>query len=223
MELAGAQTAQNGLGGRGKFMNGANGVAKQDPSPTKKSGSALVNGDTDAQKAAQAAASSASNQATMSSLPPEIVHITTNYFSLPFILQRLAQKSHNDLQAKIEELAKMSVGYGAMNGNAAGDDSSEENQNKKANLLTFIQDLHTQWVKALVISEWSRKSGKVSRLIDLHAHIQESMRRYEMMLDTMGHIKRNLYAARLPDPDIKTALQVLSTGQAPFLPDVSFF
>lgn len=213
--------AQSGLGGRGKAVNGINGVLKPEPSPNKKSGGAFVNGDIDAQKQAQAAAASATNPATMSSLPPEIVHITENYFPLPFILQRLAQKSHNDLQTKIVELSSISVGHGgAMNGSVSGDDSSEDNQNKKAKLLTFIQDLHSQWVKALVISEWSRKSGKVSRLIDLHAHIMAKIREYEMMLDRMGNIKRNLYGARLPDPDIKTALQVLSTGQAPFLPDV---
>lgn len=218
MEIAGAQ---NGLGARGKGINGINGLAKPMLSPTKKSGGATVNGNVDAQTHAHTAATSASSQATMNSLPPEIVHITTNYFPLPFILQRLAQKSHNDLQAKIEELARMPVGLGATNGTGPGEDNSEENQNKKANLLTFVQDLHSQWVKALVISEWSRKAGKVSKLIDLHAHIMEEIRKYEMMLDRMGNIKRNLYAARLPDPDIKTALQVLSTGQAPFLPDVS--
>lgn len=219
MEMAGAQ---NGLGGRGKVANGINGVAKPDLSPNKKSGGALVNGDIDAHKQAQVAATGASDRAIMSSLPPEIVHITANYFPLPFILQRLAQKSHNDLQAKIEELARIPVGHGAVNGSVSGEDSSEENQNKKANLLTFIQDLHSQWVKALVISEWSRKSGKVSKLIDLHDHIMKELMKYDMMLDRMGNIKRNLYGARLPDPDIKTALQVLSTGQAPFLPDVSY-
>lgn len=209
-----------------KVSNGINGaVAKREPSPNKaaKAGGLppMVNGDTDAQKAA-IAGSSAPDQASMSTLPPEIKHITENYFPLPFILQRLAQKSHNELQLKIEELANMPVGPGAMNGNTAGtgEDSSEANQNKKANLLSFVGELHSKWVKALVISEWSRKSGQVSKLIDLHGHILEELRKYDMLLDRMGHIKRNLYGARLPDPDIKTALQTLSTGQAPWMPDV---
>lgn len=226
--------AQNGTAVRNnhdrdmKVANGINGVvAKQDSSPNKaaKVGGLgpMVNGDVDAQKAA-VAGSSASDHGVMGILPPEIKHITENYFPLPFILQRLAQKSHNELQLKIEELANMPAGTGAMNGNAAGagEDSSEANQNKKANLLSFVGELHSKWVKALVISEWSRKSGQVSKLIDLHGHMLEELRKYDMLLDRMGHIKRNLYGARLPDPDIKTALQVLSTGQAPWMPDVRF-
>lgn len=210
-----------------KVANGINGaVGKREPSPNKAakagSGAPQINGDIDMQKQAQAASSASSQANSISNLPPEIAHITENFFPLPFILQRLAQKSHNDLQLKIEELANMPVGQGAMNGNApgVGEDSSEANQNKKANLLTFVQDMHSKWIKALVMSEWSRKSAQVSKLIDIHSHIIEQLRKYDMSLDRMGHIKRNLYGARLPDPDVKTALQVLSTGQAPFMPDV---
>lgn len=209
-----------------KSANGMNGaMAKSDPTPNKVSklagGAALVNGEMEAQKQAQTV-SGAPDQAKVNNLPPEIAHITTNFFPLPYILQRLAQKSHNDLQTVIEELANMPMAPGAVNGNAAAsaEDSSEANQNKKAHLLNFVQDMHSKWVKALVMSEWSRKSGQVSKLIDLHAHIIAQMQHYNGILDRMGHIKRNLYVARLPDPDIKTALQVLATGQAPWMPQV---
>lgn len=209
-----------------KSANGLNGAMAKPESTSNKvlkpaGGIALVNGDVEAQKQAQAV-SGASDQAKVNNLPPEIARITTNFFPLPYILQRLAQKSHNDLQTEIEELANMPMGPGAVNGNAAGsgEDSSEANQNKKAHLLNFVQDMHSKWVKALVMSEWSRKSGQVSKLIDLHAHILGQMQQYHGILDRMGHIKRNLYAARLPDPDIKTALQILATGQAPWMPQV---
>lgn len=208
-----------------KLANGA--VDKREPSPNKSKQAAIastpmVNGDVKPQQQAQAG-SNAADTTIMSSLPPEIAHITANFFPLPFILQRLAQKSHNDLQTKIEELARKPPLQSAINGNAANipEDSSEENQNKKANLLGFLNELHTKWTKALVMSEWSRKSGHVSKLIDLHSHMLEQLRKYDMILDRMGHIKRNLYGARLPDPDIKTALQVLSTGRADWMPDVS--
>lgn len=218
--------AQNGVAVRSnhdrdlKVANGINGAAvKREPSPNKAVKSGVVNGDANALKQAPGASDV---PAAANTLPPEITHITENFFSLSFILQRLAQKSHNELQAKIEELAQMPAGQAIANGAGpgSGDDASEAAQNKKANLLAFVQEMHSKWVKALVMSEWSRKSGQVSKLIDLHAHILEQLRKYNMGLDRMGHIKRNLYGARLPDPDIKTALQVLSTGQAPWMPDV---
>jgi len=175
----------------------------------------------DAQKQAHPAPSATDQSSKMDNLPPEIAHITQNFIGIPFLLQRLAQKSHNDLQTKIEELAKILIPQASLNGNAGtAEDNSEENQNKKANLLHFIQDMHGKWVKALVISEWSRKAGHVSKLIDLNVHINEQLAKYDQGLDFMGHIKRGLYQARLPDPDLKTALQVLSTGQAPWFPEV---
>ncbi|KAF3762351.1 MED14-domain-containing protein [Cryphonectria parasitica EP155] len=184
----------------------------------------MVNGNIDSIQQGQAD-SNATGQTIMSSLPPEIAHITANYYPLPFILQRLAQKSHNELQLRVEELARMPPGQGAAaNGNpsGSGEDSSEENQNKKAFLLNFLNELHAKWTKALVMSEWSRKSGQVSKLVDLHSHILEQLAKYNIVLDRMGHVKRGIYDIRLPNPDIKTALQVLSTGRADWMPGNRF-
>lgn len=215
---------------RDSKINGINGVGmvKREPSPTKAKAGAtpMTNGydtpmEADAPKQAQTTLNAPDQASKMDNLPPEIAHITQNFIGIPFLLQRLAQKSHNDLQTKIEELAKIPIPQGSLNGNAGTtEDNSEENQNKKANLLNFIQDMHGKWVKALVISEWSRKAGQVSKLIDLNVHINEQLAKYDQGLDFMGHIKRGLYQARLPDPDLKTALQVLSTGQAPWFPEV---
>ncbi|POS72727.1 mediator of RNA polymerase II transcription subunit 14 [Diaporthe helianthi] len=217
---------------RDSKMNGINGagMVKREPSPNKAKGGAtpMTNGydtpmESDAPKQAQAASSATDQASKMDNLPPEIAHITQNFIGIPFLLQRLAQKSHNDLQSKIEELSKMLIPQGSLSGNAGtAEDNSEENQNKKANLLHFIQDMHGKWVKALVISEWSRKAGQVSKLIDLNVHINEQLAKYDQGLDFMGHIKRGLYQARLPDPDLKTALQALSTGQAPWFPEFGY-
>ncbi|KUI53985.1 Mediator of RNA polymerase II transcription subunit 14 [Cytospora mali] len=229
--------AQNGLRtnhDRDLKVNGINGVSimKREPSPNKlgkSSSAAVVNGGYDTpmdadppNTQAQAASSAPDQDLKMKNLPPEIAHITQNFIPLPFILHRLAQKSHNDLQAKMEELAKIPIHGGVNGATGTAEDNSEENQNKKANLLHFIQDMHGKWVKALVISEWSRKASQVSRLIDLNVHISEQVGKYDLGLDFMGRIKRDLYGARLPDPDIKTALQVLSTGQAPWMPEFGY-
>lgn len=112
----------------------------------------------------------------------------------------------------------------AVNGNASHsasgpDDASAENLRKKATLLHFAQDMHAKWVKALVITEWSRKSEMVSKLIDLKFHIDQQRILYDGSLDSMVNVKRDLTFARMPSPDLKTALQILSTGSAPWIPD----
>lgn len=163
----------------------------------------------------------------MNDLPDEIQHITQGYVPLGLLLSRLAQKTHNQLQGKILELAKMPVPMPALNGNSAHsggllDDTSVENLAKKASLLKFIQDTHAKWTKALVISAWSRKAPTVSKLIDLMHHTNMQRMKYDESLDYLINVKRDLTFARIPNPDMQTALQILSTGDAPWMPDFNY-
>lgn len=163
----------------------------------------------------------------LNELPPEILHITQGYIPLSQLLARLAQQSHNNLSSKIVELSQMPLPSAAINGNsahtAAESDNSVENINKKLHLLNFAQDMHADWTKALVLTEWSRKAGDVSKIIDLRVFLQTQKDFYLSALDGMGVVKRDLAQARMPNPDLKTALEVLSTGKAPWMPEVRVF
>jgi mediator of RNA polymerase II transcription subunit 14 len=163
-------------------------------------------------------------QERINQLPPEIAHITQGYMPLSKLLSRLAQKTHSDLSSTILELAQMPVPASAVNGNAAHitavDDNSVENLNKKLRMLKFAQDAHTEWTKALVITGWSRRAEDVSRTIDLKIHLDGQTQFYENALFELGEVKRGLIHARLPNPDLKTALEVLTTGKASWMPDV---
>ncbi|KAF5530480.1 mediator of RNA polymerase II transcription subunit 14 [Fusarium mexicanum] len=163
----------------------------------------------------------------MSDPAGEIVHITQGYIPLSKVLTRLAQSTHNALQDQIAALAKMPLPPAAMNGNSTVpnsdvEDGSGENTAKKTSILNFAMREHRKWVKALVITEWSRKADMVSKLIDLRFHLQGQEVLFSGALDVMGHVKRDLTFARMPSPDLKTALQVLSTGEAAWMPDLSY-
>ncbi|KAI1486963.1 mediator complex subunit MED14-domain-containing protein [Biscogniauxia mediterranea] len=163
----------------------------------------------------------------MNDLPDEIQHITQGYVPLGVLLSRLAQQTHNQLSDEIMALAKMPVSASAVNGNsahgdAAFEDASAENLSKKVRLLNFVQEKHAEWVKALVIANWSRKAEPVSKLIDLMHHINMQRKKYDDALDYMINIKRDLTFARVPNPDLKTALYVLATGTAPWMPDLGY-
>jgi mediator of RNA polymerase II transcription subunit 14 len=163
----------------------------------------------------------------MNDLPDEIQHITQGFVPLSLLLSRLAQQSHNQVADEIMALAKMPVPPSAMNGNTANvdgssDDNSPENLNKKVRLLNFVQERHGEWVKALIITNWSRKAEPVSKLIDLMHHINKTRAIYQGSLDYMINIKRDLTYARIPNPDLRTALHVLSTGQAPWMPELNY-
>jgi mediator of RNA polymerase II transcription subunit 14 len=100
------------------------------------------------------------------------------------------------------------------------DDNSSENLSKKLLLLNFAQETHADWVKALVITNWSRRSEDVSKTIDLKIYLDQQKAMYDMAIHEMSEVKRSLPYARVPNPDLKTALQVLSTGKAPWMPEV---
>lgn len=168
--------------------------------------------------------------------PGEILHITQGFIPLSLLLSRLAQVTHNDLQDKVLMLAKMALPAApaasgtAVNGNtpngaaagAAVDDLSQANLTKKATLLNFAQEWHGKWVKALVITDWGRRSEEVGKLVDLKFHLDQQRRKFDDVLGALIEVKRGLAAARLPNPDLKTALQTLATGDVPWFPEFGY-
>ncbi len=165
----------------------------------------------------------------LNDLPPEIQHITAQFKPLGFLLSQLARKSHYGLEECIDNLAKRPLPVGAaVNGGSSdvhglvGDDMSPENLQKKKFLLDFVQEEHTNWTKALVITEWSKKAGQVSKLIDLRFHLNRLMTEHDNFLGEFYKMKRDLTFATLPSPDLKTAIYVLSRGSAPWMPDLSY-
>ncbi|KAG9236332.1 mediator complex subunit MED14-domain-containing protein [Amylocarpus encephaloides] len=165
-------------------------------------------------------------KARMGQLPPEIVHITEGFFPISKLLGRLAQKTHNDLVKTIQDLTQMPMPLSVADGNgpqiSRADDDSKDNMDKKLRLLKFAQESHTEWTKALVMSEWSRRSEDVSKLIDINNHLYHQICKYGHTIHELSELKRGLVYARLPNPDLKTALHVLTTGTAPWMPDLMY-
>jgi len=188
--------------------------------------------------------------AKMEDLPDELQHITTDIMPLSQLLSRLAQFSHAKLQQLILDLASKplpevtangntkgnSIGGGVngslingANGSAKGgantpspalEDTSPESLEKKTMILNFIQDLHSRWVKALVIAEWARNADDVSKLIDIRSHLAEKLELYTKTFWDMVKVKHEMSYAKVPSPDLKTALEVLTTGAVHWMPDV---
>ena len=163
----------------------------------------------------------------MNDLPEELEHITQGFIPISIFLSRLAQLTHNSLQETVVQLAGMPSPKTELNGtithlNSAPDDTSADNLRKKAHLLNWAQDFHSKWIKALVIAEWSRKTHLVSKVIDLKWHLDQQRFRYNGAFEGLCYVKNEMSFARLPSPDLKTSLQVLSTGSASWLPDLYY-
>jgi mediator of RNA polymerase II transcription subunit 14 len=169
----------------------------------------------------------AGHYSSMDDLPDEIQHITADIQSLGFVISRLAQFSHGQLQEQILSLASKPLPQAITNGNAnyqatGAEDTSAESIEKKLSLLKFIQGLHTRWVKALVITEWSKKAGEVSRLIDIRSHLAKKVEEINQVFFDLVNTKRDLHWAKVPSPDLKTALEVLSSGEVTWMPEFGY-
>ncbi|KAK4147698.1 mediator complex subunit MED14-domain-containing protein [Dichotomopilus funicola] len=184
--------------------------------------------------------------AKMEEAADEVEHITTDLIPLSLLLSRLAQYSHMKLQEFILEAASKPLPDHALNGNAKGaigginghmntnanggikapspfhEDTSAESLEKKTMALKFMQDLHSRWVKALVITEWSRNAEEVGRLIDLRTHLAQKLERLGHTFWEMVQVKTSMDFAKIPSPDLKTALEVLSTGAVHWMPDFGY-
>lgn len=205
---------------------------QQNMTPTSPTGPNALNGMVDARMppAPERVAIPSDVQEKMGELPPEILHMADGFLPLSALITRFVQKTHYDLSAKILELAQMPVLSSAVNGNALHaqvDDNSAENINKKHRLLEFAQNAHADWVKAYVLTSWSRNSENVGKLIDLKWNLDQQAGLYLQAARHMGSLKlelggsvNNPGGAGIPNPDLKTALQILSSGKAPWMPEV---
>ncbi|KAG9243838.1 mediator complex subunit MED14-domain-containing protein [Calycina marina] len=161
--------------------------------------------------------------------PPEITRNPGSSVPLSKIIERLSVQSFATLQKKLEELAAMPMPIlkvqtnGNMSQSGGGEvDNDEDNIYKKLRLLKFAEATHADFVKVLVITNWSRRAEEVSKVVDLNFYLKNKEFEYTTIVDHMVFLKQKLLAYRIPSPDLKTSVEVLSTGKASWMPDLGF-
>ncbi|KAL8692542.1 MAG: hypothetical protein Q9218_002463 [Villophora microphyllina] len=201
---------------------------EREPGPV--NGHALVNGiheGTPANLMNGVGTSTASSQGNVSEgmvqvlgqLPPEIEHITYGYLPMSTMITRLAQETFSELNDVINELSDLKLSQ--PNGAAAAD-TAQANNDRKLRLLTFAQERRAQFIKVLVLSQWSRHVDSMGRVIDLKVWLDRQRKVFDDACNWMGELKRILRSERMPNPDLRTALEILSFGKAPWLPDLNY-
>ncbi|MCJ1473360.1 mediator complex subunit [Lambiella insularis] len=158
-------------------------------------------------------------------LPPEIEHITQGYVPLSMFITRLAQETFLGLTETINQMADMqpqqSNAAPHTNGVAPGQ-NSQPNVDKKNILWDFAHARRANFIKILVLSQWSRNVEAVGKVIDLNVWLNGQKEKYRQASSWLGELKRLLGPAKLPSPDLRTALEALSTGKAAWLPDLGY-
>lgn len=182
-------------------------------------GTSTVNGAPPQSAGGAVSAPSGHAPETYSELPPEIAHISEDMLHpLSTLLLRISQETYNELFETLHSMAEIPVGpqtNGIMtNGIGGGQDNTEANRRKKLLLLKFAQDNRAKFIKLLVLTEWGKKASKdVSQLIDLLQWAREQTAHIEFVDVQIERIKQYSSYAAERNPDIKTALEILSTGK----------
>ncbi|KAI9832820.1 MAG: mediator complex subunit [Phylliscum demangeonii] len=165
--------------------------------------------------------------------PPPMDHVSVGYQPLSKLITRLVQDTFNELTEVIEAMSQMPTSdswnghtrshYQANHSTASdGEDDTPANVDKKMRLMNFAQQRRAQFIKILVLAQWSRHSDDVSRVIDLKVWMDKQLGLYDELSFWLVDLKRALGPAKQPNPDLNTALEVLSTGKVAGFPDLGY-
>lgn len=137
--------------------------------------------------------------------PPALPHVTDNLTPLSDALRRQAQFTYHELTTFMKSLEA----------------STLSDNEKKRTFLELLVSLRENFIRLYVISKWACNANEIQKLIDLFAWLREQSQTITNALNQLGNMKQSLVSAKVPNPDISTALEVLVKGR-PQLPTHNF-
>ncbi|KAF4556227.1 Mediator complex subunit MED14-like protein [Elsinoe fawcettii] len=157
---------------------------------------------------------------------PELENISDALIPFGKIIERMAQQTYFDLSEAVEMLADMRISQAAPLPNGLGGqaalDKSPESVDKKLRLLNFAQTHKDRFIKALVLSDWARNMDDMTKLIEVSMFMRKQDMSTHVAADSIYRLKDNMIAAKMPNPNIEGALELLTTGEAPWMPDLGY-
>ncbi|KAK6536735.1 mediator complex subunit [Arthrobotrys megalospora] len=128
---------------------------------------------------------------------PPLPHITHGFQSLGTIIDRTVQSSYGKLLELVDGLQE-------------GGDVA-----RRKRLLKYVSDTRQQFIKVLVLAQWAGKNADVSKVIDLKVWMDQQRVNYERVVWEVMEVQRGMANAKVPNPDLATAVRTLSTGDPP--------
>ncbi|KAK9494771.1 mediator complex subunit MED14-domain-containing protein [Lipomyces doorenjongii] len=126
---------------------------------------------------------------------PPVPHISENFIPLSVVVSRLVENTYSELVNILETLP------------AANDTT------KKRKFLNFLVHTRQQYIKLLVLTQWSRNAKDISKVIDVVSWLSGQKNCFSNVVWALQAVKQDLGSARLRNPDIATALEVFVLGK----------
>jgi mediator of RNA polymerase II transcription subunit 14 len=144
--------------------------------------------------------------------------------SLGKLMIRTAEKCWADLDNVLKNMAAQPVAQQSAgpNGVTPEYDSDAVSLAKKRQLMDFAQAQRDRFIKALVISDWAKDADAFAGIIDVNAHLGRINACHTGATSAVGEMKLAMNQAKMPNPNIEGALELLSTGKSYGLPDFGY-
>ena len=106
--------------------------------------------------------------------------------------------------------------------NGQPNNESKANLDKKERLLVFANEQKADFIKLLVLLQWSKNVDEVSKTISINYWLMLRRQAYWNVIGSMAQLKRESPAFQIPNPDLKTAAEVLSRGRVSYFPRLGY-
>lgn len=156
-------------------------------------------------------------------MPPELPDVSEVYKPMGRMVELLAQQCYHDLNLVIDQMADMTISSPQVNGaSSAAPDTSPQSVEKKLLLMNFAQAQKDRFVKMLVLSDWARNMDDMNKLIELKVWLDSQNFAFDTVNTGMLAMRAALSRAKIPNPNIQGALELLATSKAPWYPDLDY-
>lgn len=220
--ITGKRTAQEAFGQKDAKSDGLR----------KNQSNAMPNGDVSSPQqngpVANGAPAVQSQQPSVPDSPSELPHITQGYRSFGQLICRTSQLALEEFGRTVNKInTQRGPGprpppalpnginsHGLVNGAPSG--SSEA----RKELLDYYNTTRERFIKLTVLADWANKVDDVGKMIDLNAANEAKFRAYDDAKFRIADLHRRMHFFKQKQPDLKTALEVLGTGKASWMPDL---
>ncbi|KAI1623603.1 mediator complex subunit MED14-domain-containing protein [Exophiala viscosa] len=161
--------------------------------------------------------------------PQEILRLIPkdNYLPMAALISRASQSCWTGLTRMVEQLAAIHVPEQNLDQTKALPNSLPNNQtkanlDKKDRLLRFANDQKADFIKLLVLLEWSKNVEEVGKTISINFWLMRRRQAYWNTISSLALLKQESAGFQVPNPDLEVAAEVLSKGKVAKFPTLGY-
>ncbi len=166
--------------------------------------------------------------ASLQQAPVEVLQLIgrEHYLPMSTMVNRTAQNCWNSLASLVDQLSAISVPPQAPDpiriSSGVVNNQTKANLDKKERILQFVDDQKADFIKLLVLLQWSKNGEDVRKAMNLNFWLMNRRFVYLQARDALARLKQDALGFQIPNPDLKTAGEVLSLGKATGFPDIGY-